>query len=116
MKGLGSDIIEVERIEASITKHGKSFLDRLFTEAEQGYCNSFRDAPRHYAGRFAAKEAVVKALGIGFGKEVGWLDIEVSNDERGKPIVQLQGPLSDSAIELTISHCKAYAMAVAVWV
>lgn len=114
MKGLGSDIIEVERIEASIQKHGARFLDRLFTPEEQAYCNLFRDAARHYAGRFAAKEAIAKALGTGFGDHLSWLDIEILNDEQGKPIPHLPERLLKGTLELTISHCKAYALAVAI--
>ena len=115
MKGLGSDIIEVERIEESIQKHGPRFLDRLFTPQEQAYCLKFRDASRHFAGRFAAKEAIVKALGTGFGEEFGWLDIEIINDPQGKPLAMITN-IPSGKIELTISHCKAYAMAVAVWI
>lgn len=113
MKGLGSDIIEVERIEESIEKHGERFLDRLFTPQEQEYCLKYRDSARHFAGRFAAKEAIVKALGTGFGEEIGWLDIEILNDPKGKPIAKLKD--FTGTLELTISHCKAYALAVAIW-
>lgn len=118
LRGLGSDIIEVERIEAAIAKHGAPFLDRLFTLAEQEYCNRFRDSARHYAGRFAAKEAIVKALGTGFREGIGWLDIEILNDAAGKPQVKLspsaEAIFGSRKIELSISHCKAYAMAVAI--
>lgn len=114
---LGSDIIEVKRVEASIARYGKRFLDRLFTPEEQDYCLKHRDSARHFAGRFAAKEAIVKALGTGISQEIGWLDIEIINDGRGKPRVQLSpqanGHFSDPRIELTISHCRDYAMAVA---
>lgn len=114
MKGLGSDIIEVERIEASIQRYGDRFLERLFTTAEQAYCNRFRDAARHYAGRFAAKEAIAKALGTGFGDQLSWLDIEILNDEQGKPIPHLREGILKGTLELSISHCKAYALAVAI--
>ena len=118
--GIGSDIIEVHRIEASIKNHGDRFLDRIFTEAEQNYCEKHRDAVRHYAGRFAAKEAIVKAFGTGISQSISWLDIEVINDEEGKPQVnftpKVQHLFSNPQILLTISHCKEYAMAVALWV
>lgn len=114
---LGSDIIEVKRLEASIERHGKRFLDRLFTPDEQAYCLKHRDSGRHFAGRFAAKEAIVKALGTGISQEIGWLDMEIINDGRGKPRVQLsqqaKAHFADPQIELTISHCRDYAMAVA---
>lgn len=115
---LGSDIIEVKRIEASIERYGNRFLDRLFTSLEQEYCLKYREPARHFAGRFAAKEAIVKALGTGISQEISWLDIEIVNDALGKP----HASLSDQAnmafsypeIELTISHCREYAMAVAI--
>jgi len=115
---LGSDIIEVQRIQESITRHGKRFLDRIFTPLEQAYCDKHRDAMRHYAGRFAAKEAVVKALGTGISEAISWLDIEVNNDLSGKPLVLLSdraiAHFGKVTIKLTISHCKEYALAVAI--
>ncbi|MCE5315792.1 MAG: holo-ACP synthase [Parachlamydia sp.] len=114
---LGTDLIEVKRVEAIIARYGKRFLDRLFTPDEQTYCLKHRDSSRHFAGRFAAKEAIVKALGTGISQEIGWLDIEIINDGRGKPRVQLSvqanAHFSQPKIELTISHCRDYAMAVA---
>ncbi|HEY4831731.1 MAG TPA: holo-ACP synthase, partial [Waddliaceae bacterium] len=84
------------------------------------YCLSYhRDASRRFAGRFAAKEAVVKALGVGIGQELSWTDIEVMNDGRGKPHVIFSDHAKDlfdsPLIEISISHCKTYAMAVAIW-
>jgi holo-[acyl-carrier protein] synthase len=117
LPSLGSDIIEVGRIAANIKRYGKRFLDRLFTPLEQGYCQRYREPARHFAGRWAAKEAVVKALGTGISQEISWLDIEISNDPRGKPVVALSKEakehFGDPQIALTISHCKEYAMAVA---
>lgn len=114
---LGSDIIEVHRIHTIIDRYGQRFLDRLFTAAEQEYCFKYREPARHFAGRFAAKEAVVKALGTGISPEISWLDIEIVNDRLGKPLVQLSekanATFSKPLIELTISHCRDYAMAVA---
>ena len=110
---IGTDIIEVKRIEQAIERFGKHFLDRLFCAEEQNYCNRFRDSGRHFAGRFAAKEAIVKAL----GKGVNWLDITISNDSHGKPIVILSDNLMhmfDSPnILISISHCREYATAFA---
>lgn len=117
--GLGNDIIEISRIENDIQEYGNRFLDRLFTEAEQNYCNKFRDSARHYAGRFAAKEAIVKALGTGFGKEATFLDIEILPDSRGKPEASFSENLinhfGELQILLSISHCKTFATAVAIW-
>ncbi len=114
---LGSDIIEVSRIQANLDRYGQRFLDRLFTPVEQEYCLKYREPARHFAGRFAAKEAVVKALGTGISQEISWLDIEIVNNSRGKPLVKLSdkanATFSHPNIELTISHCRDYAMAVA---
>jgi holo-[acyl-carrier protein] synthase len=116
--GIGNDIIEVERIKSAIEKYGSRFLDRLFTPEEQRYCLSHREPSKNFAGRFAAKEAFVKALGLGIGKEVSWLDIEILNDPHGKPLVRLSPRLNElthpSQFLLSISHCRAYATAVVV--
>lgn len=110
--GIGNDIIEIERIRKSLQKHGQRFLDKLFTKTEQTYCQRHADPVPSYAGRFAAKEAVVKALGTGFNGQIGWLDIEIINDEAGKPEVWIQSEPAE--ILVSISHCKAYATAVAI--
>lgn len=116
--GVGTDIIEIERIDQSIEKYGKKFLDRLFSPEEQSYCDKHKESARHYAGRFAAKEAVVKALGTGISEGTAWLDIEVLNDPQGKPMVLLSNALREKhghpRIHLSISHNKSYATAFAV--
>lgn len=121
MLTVGTDIIEIDRILAAIEKRGKTFLDRLFTEEEQRYCDDYRDQKRRaasYAGRFAAKEAVVKALGTGFGKEVSWHDITISRTVKGKPIATLSSTIQKQfpgiKLEISISHCRNYATAVAI--
>lgn len=117
--GVGNDIVEVERIKNALEKFGNRFLDRLFTAGEQKYCLSHRDSAKNFAGRFAAKEAFVKALGTGMGKEVSWLDMEILNDPQGKPTLILSKRLNDlttpSQFHLSISHCRAYATAVVIW-
>lgn len=116
--GIGTDIIEVKRIEQAIQRFGPRFLDRLFSEAEQLYCQRHRDGARHYAGRFAAKEAIVKALGTGFRDGINWLDITISNDHHGKPVVTLSSKLQEMFnspnLLISISHCREYATAFAV--
>lgn len=118
VKGLGNDIIEVERIEKIIHRYGKQFLDKLFTPAEQNYCLKYSHSGRHFAGRFAAKEAVSKALGTGIGRMLSWMDIEIMNDQNGKPIVKLsqnaEKRFGHPQIILSISHCRSYATAVAI--
>ncbi|MDG1139159.1 MAG: holo-ACP synthase [Opitutales bacterium] len=83
--GVGIDQIEVERVQDSISRHGAHFLTKVFTSKEQEYCQDKANAGPHYAARFAAKEAVSKALGTGFGKKFGWLDAEILNGEAGEP-------------------------------
>ncbi|HSX26051.1 MAG TPA: holo-ACP synthase [Chlamydiales bacterium] len=119
IRGLGNDIIEIERMRQSIDRHGLHFLNRLFSQREQDYCYKFKDPVPHFAGRFAAKEAIVKALGTGFGAEVSWHDIEVLNDDLGKPIVYLKEPLQkrfdNPHLLVSISHSSTHATAVAIW-
>jgi len=86
--GIGIDQIEVARIRDSLEKHGAHFLDKIFSSTEQTYCREKADPAPHLAARFAAKEAVSKALGTGFGKEFGWLDSEVVNGDEGQPILR----------------------------
>jgi len=120
VRGLGNDIIEIARIRQSIERQGEPFLNRLFTQRELDYCQKFQDPIPHYAGRFASKEAIVKAFGTGFGTKIQWHDIEVLNDEFGKPIVSLSSSLQEKfdypQILVSISHCIEYATAVAIWV
>src|SRR5438477_181350 len=77
IKGLGNDIIEIKRVREAIRRHGIHFLNRLFTQREQDYCYKYKDPDPHFAGRFAAKEAIAKALGTGFGAHLSWVDLEI---------------------------------------
>ncbi len=117
--GLGNDIIEIERIRSSIDNHGYRLISRLFSVKEQDYCLKHKDPIPHFAGRFSAKEAVVKALGTGFGEHASWLDIEILNDKAGKPHVyfstKLQEKLKNTLVQISISHCQLYVTAVAIW-
>jgi holo-[acyl-carrier protein] synthase len=117
--GIGNDIVEIDRIRQSYEKHKDHFLSKLFTEKEQKYCLKFTDPIPRIAGRFAVKEAIVKALGTGFGKEVSWKEIEVINNDKGKPEVFLYGLMKEKTlhtkIHVSISHCESFASAVAVW-
>ena len=119
MRGIGNDIIEIERIRSNIERHGQHFLDRLFSQKEQDYCYKFKDSAPRFAGRFAAKEAIAKALGTGFGSELSWHDIEVLANEAGKPIVHLSEKalkhFNNPHLLVSISHSASYATAVAIW-
>lgn len=121
LTGIGIDIVEVARIADAIERHGEPFLARLFTADERSYCESRKPAARHYAARFAAKEAVSKALGTGIGANAGWIDIEVVHDSHGAPKIRLDGAARDFAREqgiheilISLSHAHDYAAANAI--
>lgn len=120
VRGLGNDIIEIKRIQRLIDLYGKRFLDKIFTTQEQSYCLGYKESGARFAGRFAAKEAVSKALGTGFRDEVTWTGIEIIPGVAGRPGLKFSQPIiskfDNPNILLTISHCKEYAAAVALWV
>jgi holo-[acyl-carrier protein] synthase len=118
--GVGVDIIDVARIEAAIARHGRRFVERVFTDEEIRYCSSRSHAVQHYAGRFAAKEAVLKVLGTGWGGGIGWTDVEVRAGNSRAPEVRLRGKAREAAesatlgeIRVSISHTSSMAIAVA---
>lgn len=116
--GLGLDIAEIDRIKAAIERHGAAFLERIFTPNEVAYCGRFKNKFERFAGRFAAKEAAMKALGTGWSGGVRWRDIEVAREPSGKPTLQLAGAarqiadrLGTRTIALTITHSGNFALA-----
>ena len=116
--GTGIDIVEVFRMRDAINKWGMSFLTKVFTDKEIKYSSSKRFAPQHFAARFAAKEAVVKAFGEARRSPVNWTDIEVFNDKEGKPIIsfsndalKLKRRKKVSDVVVSMSHSKNYAVA-----
>lgn len=117
----GVDMVEVARIAEMQSSHGQQFLDRCFTPGEQAYCIERRRVEEHLAGRFAAKEAVLKALGLGLRGGILWTDVEVTRSEDGAPGVVLRGRAAKIACEhgivswlLSISHTSTHAMASAI--
>ncbi len=112
----GTDIIEIERIKNSIERTGKRFLDTIYTEKEIIYCESKKmQKYQHYAARFAAKEAIFKAISSKLDKKYNWDDFEILNDEKGKPKVILKNNIAEiESIDISISHCKEYAIATVV--
>lgn len=118
----GTDIIEIYRIKQAIEKNGSLFLTRVYTSNEIEYCESKKNNKyQHYAGRFAAKEAVSKVLGTGFSGGVDWKDIEILNNELGKPEITLYGGANEllkkagyKKISVSISHSKEYATSIAI--
>ncbi|HXN23944.1 MAG TPA: holo-ACP synthase [Candidatus Dormibacteraeota bacterium] len=116
--GLGADITEVDRIQATIERRGDAVLRRLFTAAEIAYCEKHRNKYERYAGRFAAKEAAMKALGTGWRRGVRWVDIEITREASGKPTLALRGVARTIAdrlgvkhIAITITHTEELALA-----
>lgn len=120
IKGIGNDVVEIERIRKSFDHHGYRFLMRLFSTKEQDYCLKYKDPIPHFAARFSAKESIVKALGTGFGKHASWLDMEIVNDALGKPHVtfseNLNEKLQNPLVLISISHCQLYVSTVAIWI
>ena len=102
--GSGIDLAEIGRIQQSVDRYGKRFLDRIYTPAEQAYCLSKRNAAESFAARFAAKEAAAKALGTGISHGVGWLEIEVVRKRGGRPEVQFSGRAAEIAHHLGVAH------------
>jgi holo-[acyl-carrier protein] synthase len=120
--GTGVDIAETSRIEQSLERHGERFSKRIFTPAEIVYCDKFKNRAERYAARFAAKEAVFKALGTGWREGIRWLDVEVTHQPSGKPELLLTGRAQEIARELrvtrmsvSISHSDRYVVAVAIF-
>ena len=116
--GLGVDIAEVERVREAIERHGETLLRRVFTAKEREYCERFKNKFERYAGRFAAKEAAMKALGTGWSRGVRWVDIEVAREKSGRPTLKLSGEaeqiakrLGVNGIALSITHTATQALA-----
>ncbi|HXT77152.1 MAG TPA: holo-ACP synthase [Candidatus Eisenbacteria bacterium] len=116
--GMGIDIAEVERVKAAIERHGEAFLRRVYTPRERQYCEKFKNKYERYAGRFAAKEATMKALGTGWSRGVRWVDVEVVRQSGGRPTISLAGEAAKVAsalgverVALSITHTSAQAFA-----
>jgi holo-[acyl-carrier protein] synthase len=119
--GVGIDIIEVSRIEASFEKFGRRFVDRILLPKEIEYCLSHRKPGPFLAARFAAKEAISKAFGTGIGAQLGWHDMEVQKRESGEPYVVLHGKglellagRGGGTVLISLSHTQVHATAVAI--
>ena len=120
VKGIGTDIIECDRIADMMEKHENAFLNKVYTAREIEYCAPRKAAAQHYAGRWAAKEAILKAMGTGWAKGIRWTDIEIVNEMGGKPYVEISGEakvicdqLGIHKILISISHTAAFATAFA---
>lgn len=119
--GIGIDVVETVRIERSLERFGEKFKARVFTDKEREYCDTKKHAERHYAARFAAKEAISKAFGTGITDEVGWKDMEILRRDSGEPHVILHGKGKEFAekkgivrVIVSLTHADHYAAANAV--
>lgn len=117
---IGTDIIECLRIAKMIDRHGEQFLERVYTPLEIEYCQSHKGAVERFAGRFAAKESILKVLGTGWRQGISWLDMEIQNQRTGRPVVALGGVarvqaerLRIGTIQISLSHCRTHAVAFA---
>lgn len=116
--GMGIDVAEVKRIQAVIESQKERFLRRVYTSSESTYCEQFKNRFERYAGRFAAKEAAMKALGTGWSRGVRWVDVEVVRQRGGRPTIALKGEAKKIAdalgvknIALSITHTAEQAIA-----
>jgi len=117
----GIDLVDFPRIEEMVKEHDKRFLDRVFTSAEQAYADANKNRIEKLAGRFAAKEAVLKLLGTGWRGKIAWTDIEIINNPAGQPLVTVSGEvkrlvdkLGIKQISVSITHTANFAIASAV--
>jgi holo-[acyl-carrier protein] synthase len=118
VRGIGVDIIEIDRIRGSIERTGERFLEKIFTPTEVAYCDAKAVRYQHYAARFAAKEALSKALATGWAGEFRWKDVEIMNDPSGKPYIVLHGSLrshlDNARIHLSMSHSDNHVVAMVI--
>lgn len=117
--GIGVDIIEIERVKNSVDKFGEQFLNKIFTKNELEYCLSKGNKYQHLAARFAAKEAVSKALSTGWNNEFNWKNVEIFNKPNGMPYVELKGNLKsflsdDKNLKISMSHSRDYVVCFAI--
>jgi holo-[acyl-carrier protein] synthase len=121
IQGIGTDIVEVSRIEKIIEKWGSRFIERVYTPGEIEYCSKKAFPAMHFAARFAVKESILKSLGIGLGKGLRLRDIEVLNNQEGSPFLQSNDAVKEvfrrrgiSGVHISITHTKKYAQAVVI--
>lgn len=119
--GIGTDLIEIGRVEASIGRFGERFLQRIFTAGEIAYCERKKHAAESFAARFAAKEAGAKALGTGISRGIGWKEIEVRREAGERPTLHLTGRAAERAqamgvasLQLSLTHSQTVALAVVI--
>ena len=121
MIGIGIDIVDIRRVRGILERQGDRFVRRVFTVAEQDYCRAHRDAAPYFAARFAAKEALFKALGTGWGRGATWCDAEVKREESGAPRLMITGrsqelaeALGTRTVHISLSHSEEAAIAIVI--
>jgi len=118
IQGIGVDVVDVERMKSILAEQGKTFIDRVFTETEVAYCEAKQNPEQHFAARFAAKEAVSKAMQTGWSGMFRWKDVEVVNEPSGAPKILLYNAvarsLEKSTVHLSLSHTETTVVAFAV--
>lgn len=119
--GIGTDITECLRIARMIERHGELFINRVYTPEEIRYCQNRKQSTQHFAGRWAAKEAILKALGTGWRQGISWLDMEIRTEPGGQPKVLVRGGVKELVEQLgvqnlaiSVSHCRTHAVAYAI--
>ena len=115
VRGIGVDIIEIDRIQHSIATLGEHFLRKIYTQREIAYCSAKPTAAQHFAARYAAKEALSKALSTGWAGEFRWKDVEVFNEPSGQPRIELHGALKEKlaqcSVFVSLSHSNSHVVA-----
>lgn len=118
IRGIGVDVVELDRFQRTLDKWGNVFLNKIFTDKELSYSQSKKYQTQHFAARFAVKEAVAKALAKGWSGGFRWKDVEVENDASGKPDIRLYGQikerLKNKNVFISISHAENVVIAIAV--
>ncbi len=119
--GIGTEIVECLRIAQMIERHADLFINRVYTDHEIKFCQSRKMATQHFAGRWAGKEAVLKALGTSWRRGIGWRDIEIRSEASGKTTVAMRGGARDlieqfgiTQMSISIAHCRSHATAFAI--
>jgi holo-[acyl-carrier protein] synthase len=117
--GIGIDIIEIDRIKKSVDENGDKFLEKVYTPGELKYCLSKKNKYQHLAARFAAKEAIYKAISSNWDSELSWQDMEIVNTPNGMPEVKFKGNLEkflskDKDLKISMSHSRDYVTCVAI--
>ena len=119
--GIGIDVVDLERFNTTLERYTERFFNRIYTRLEQEYCRRFSSPLEHFAARFAAKEAFLKAIGTGRSRHVTWKDIEVYNERSGKPNLRVSGAaetvltrLGGKRLHVSLSHSRLVAVAAVV--